>query len=46
MGILKNILPGGFVISPKARSAAGDIAQPEGVYFQYILAMLNILPLC
>ena len=34
MGILENILPRGCVISPKARSAAGDIAQPRGSIFQ------------
>ena len=33
MDILENILPRGCVISPKARSAAGDIAQPRGSIF-------------
>jgi hypothetical protein len=33
MDILENILPRVCVISPKARNAAGDIAQPRGSIF-------------
>jgi hypothetical protein len=33
MDILENILPRGCVISLKARSVAGDIAQPRGSIF-------------